>query len=135
MMVGYVGEPELNRSVFRNGFFRMGDLGRLDANGSLVLSGRTNRVINVAGIKVDPREIERVLEALPAVRQVQAQGVRTKEGAEVIRVRVVTRPGSEASRRDVILHCRQHLAEHKIPRVIEFASEISVNAAGKQPLR
>lgn len=134
MMAGYAVEPELNAGMFRDGFFRTGDLGRLDEQGNLFLSGRAKRIINVAGIKVDPAEIERVLESMPDVRQCRALAFRTSKDMEAMKVLVVMRPGRTATRRDIILQCRKHLAEHKIPRVIEFVDEIPANLLGKEPV-
>jgi len=58
VMSGYVREPELNKQRFHDGFFRTGDFGYLNSAGNLYLVGRMGRVINIAGIKIDPAEIE-----------------------------------------------------------------------------
>lgn len=130
-MRGYVGEPEFNERLFVDGFFRTGDLGRFDEHGNLLLGGRTKRVLNVGGVKVDPVEIENVLAMLPAVRQCRVSGVADERQTEIIRCELELRPGHRLDRTEIIAHCRRHLAEYKIPRVIRFVSEIRTDLAGK----
>lgn len=133
-MAGYVGEPELNERLFCDGFFRTGDLGRMDERGDLWIGGRLKRILNVGGIKVDPVEIENVLLQLPAVRQCCVWGMAADRATEIIRCQLVLRPGERLERSDIIAHCRQHLAEYKIPRIIEFVDEIATDLAGKSPV-
>jgi long-chain acyl-CoA synthetase len=134
MMAGYVGEPELNREVFAEGFFRMGDVGTLSADGLLVIEGRIKRWVNSGGVKVDPVEVERVLLSLPSVKECRVQAGRDGRGLEVLTSMIVMRSGHACSRRDVIEHCRKHLAEYKIPRVIEFLDTIPSDLSGKSPV-
>jgi long-chain acyl-CoA synthetase len=131
LMSGYFGEPELNRSRFLNGFFRTGDLGCLDSTGRIHLTGRMGRGINIAGTKIDPVEIERVVEMLPNVASCHVDAVSNGRGGEVVRARVVPLEGRPVTRRDVIEQCRQQLAEYKLPRVIEFLETSPANLAGK----
>ncbi len=133
VMSGYLGEPELTRSVFHNGFFRTGDLGYFDSAGNLYLTGRMGRVMNIAGVKVDPVEVERVLEMLPNVASCHVDAVPNGRGGDLIRARVVPREGLQVTRREVIEQCRQQLAEYKLPRVIEFLEATPVTIAGKIP--
>jgi long-chain acyl-CoA synthetase len=131
VMSAYFGEPELSRSVFHEGFFRTGDLGCFDAAGNLHLTGRKGRLLNIAGVKIDPVEVERVVEALPNVASCHIDAVSNGHGGELIRARVVPREGQQVTRRDVIEQCRRQLAEYKLPRVIEFLEATPINLAGK----
>ncbi len=131
LMAGYFGEPELNRTRFHNGFFRTGDLGCFDSTGRVHLTGRMGRGINIAGTKIDPVEIERVVEMLPNVASCHVDAVPNGRGGEVVRARVVPLEGRPVTRRDVIEQCRQQLAEYKLPRVIEFLETSPLNLAGK----
>lgn len=133
VMAGYVGEPEVQRGLFPDGSFRTGDLGFMDSRGTLHLTGRIGRIMNIAGVKVDPVEVERAVEMLAGVASCHVDVVRHGLGGEVIRARVVARSGFELTRRDVIEHCRQYLADYKFPRVIEFSAEPSMTIAGKMP--
>jgi len=135
VMSGYFGEPELSRSRFHNGFFRTGDLGCRDSAGQVHLIGRVGRVINIAGVKVDPVEVERVVEMLPNVASCHVDAVLNGRGGEVVRARVVPRDGFQVTRGEVIEQCRRHLAEYKFPRVIEFLEGAPITIAGKIPRR
>jgi acyl-CoA synthetase (AMP-forming)/AMP-acid ligase II len=131
VMAGYLGEPELNRRLFHQGFFRTGDLGCFDSAGNLHLNGRLGRVMNLAGVKVDPVQVERTVEMLPNVASCHVDTVPNGRGGEVIRARVVAREGLPVTRRDVLEHCRRQLAEYKLPRVIEFLETTPLTIAGK----
>jgi acyl-CoA synthetase (AMP-forming)/AMP-acid ligase II len=133
VMSGYFGEPELSRSLFHDGFFRTGDLGYFDSAGNIHLTGRMGRLMNIAGVKVDPVEVERIVERLPNVASCHVDAVPNGRGGEVIRARVVPREGLQVTRREVIEQCRQQLAEYKLPRVIEFLEATPISIAGKIP--
>jgi len=134
VMTGYVGDPERNLEVFRDGFFRTGDRGKWDDDGNLILLGRSGRVINIAGVKVDPVEIENVLKSMPGVQNCLVTAARSSRRMEMIKVTITTCPGIVLSRTDIVRHCREYLAEYKIPRVIEFASTAPAEITGKQPV-
>ena len=135
VMSGYFGQPDLTRGLFHNGFFRTGDLGCFDSAGQVHLIGRMGRVINIAGVKVDPGEVERAVEMLPNVASCHVDAVLNGRGGEVVRARVVPRDGLQVTRREVIEQCRRQLAEYKIPRVIEFLEGTPITIAGKTPRR
>jgi long-chain acyl-CoA synthetase len=133
VVAGYFDEPELNRELFRDGFFRPGDLGWLDESGALILCGRSKLVINVGGVKVDPAEIEHVLLELPAVRDCTVYGLSASQQGEIVAATIALRPGCALSRHAVVAHCRLRLAEFKIPRRIELVDAIPVDITGKKP--
>lgn len=133
VVTGYLNEPDLNRELFRDGFFRTGDLGRLDASGTLILCGRSKTVLNLGGIKVDPAEIEGVLLEMPEVRDCIVRGVGDTRQGEIVAATIGVRPGSTLSRQAVVAHCRRRMAEFKIPRRIEFVDAIAVEVTGKKP--
>lgn len=130
MMCGYVGEPALNQQAFRDGFFRMGDLGRLSQGGELILEGRLKRWVNAGGVKIDPVEVENVLRALPAVAACFVTGGRDVRGLDTLTALIQLKPGHAAERREIIAHCRRSLAEYKIPRVIKFVETLTVEPTG-----
>lgn len=130
MTKGYVAEPELNKKVFHKGYFRTGDLGMLDGHGNLHISGRKDRVINAGGVKVDPLEIEDVLVSFHKVREAVVVGIKNRRGMEIIKAILVAQPDCEVS--EVIAHCRDRLAEYKVPRIVDFRSEIPRDIMGKE---
>lgn len=131
VMSGYFGQPDLSRSLFHNGFLRTGDLGCFDSAGNVYLAGRIGRVINLAGVKIDPAEVERVVEMLPNVASCHVDAVSNGRGSDVLRARVVPLQGLAVTRGEVIEQCRRHLAEYKFPRVIEFLETAPVTIQGK----
>jgi long-chain acyl-CoA synthetase len=131
MMAGYVDNEGLNRQAIVDGYFRMGDTGRIRPDGLLWIDGRSKRWINSGGVKVDPVEVEQVLLQLPAVMQCRVHPGTDSRGFETISCRIALRPGHACSRPDIIVHCRQHLAEYKIPRVIEFVLPAEADLTGK----
>ena len=81
VMRGYLGRNGETEGPDADGFFRTGDVGRIDTSGRLWLQGRKTRVLNVAGIKVDPVEIENVLESMPGIRSARVTASRARAGA------------------------------------------------------
>jgi long-chain acyl-CoA synthetase len=127
---GYADEEELNRQAFRDGFFLSGDLGKLDAEGRLTITGRKKLLIEVGGYKVDPIEVEDVVVTHPRVAEAVVVGVATKvQGEEQIKAVVV--PSDEVDERELIGFCQQHLANFKVPQVVEFREEIPKSPLGK----
>ncbi|MEK6228434.1 MAG: AMP-binding protein [Actinomycetota bacterium] len=127
---GYTDLEELNRQAFRDGFFLSGDLGRLDEDGRLTITGRKKLLIEVGGYKVDPIEVEDVVGAHPKVRQAVVVGVETKvPGEEQIKAVVV--PSEDVDERELIGFCQQRLANFKVPQVVEFREEIPTSPLGK----
>jgi long-chain acyl-CoA synthetase len=130
MMPGYAGPDELNREAFRDGFFLTGDLGSLDEQGRLTITGRKKLLIEVGGYKVDPIEVEDVVVAHPKVTEAVVVGVASKvQGEELVKAVVV--PGDELDERELIGFCQQRLANFKVPQVVEFREEIPKSPLGK----
>jgi len=128
-ITGYGGLPELNAQVFREGYFCTGDLGKLDAEGRLRLLGRLEFSINKGGFKIDPREVEDVLEAHPAVEEVAVVGVATAYGDEKVKAVIVLRgPCTEV---ELAEFCRGKIADFKVPSVFEFRAELPKSPTGK----
>ena len=125
----YVGMPEQTAKTFRNGRYYTGDLGRFDEQGNLYVTGRRKKMINVAGLKVDPAEVESVILAMDGVSEVVVLG--KKDGDYGEKVKAVIVPLEAATERDVIDHCKAHLAEYKWPKIIEFRNEIPKSPLGK----
>jgi long-chain acyl-CoA synthetase len=130
MTRGYHQMEDHNREVFRDGFFFTGDLGRLDGDGRLWITGRKKLFIEVAGNKVDPLEVEDVLATHPRVREVVVVGVPGKAPGEEI-VKAVVVPAEPVDKSELVALCRERLALFKVPRVIEFRDEIPKSPLGK----
>jgi len=116
--------PWLSRDqILRDGWFITGDIGRFDKDGFLFLSGRKTAVINVAGRKVFPEEIEAVLNQHPAVRESRAYGRLHSHLGEIIEAELVlTHPGTNLD--TVRDFCRSHLASFKIPSNLHVVNSL-----------
>lgn len=132
VMAGYLNDPEANRRSFQDGWFRTGDLGRMDGEGFLYLNGRLKEQINRGGEKIHPTEVDDALASHPAVEAVAAFGVPHPSLGEDVACAVILRPdappiSAEALRR----FAAERLAPFKVPRRILFVSSIPRGATGK----
>ena len=126
---GYYRQPELSEQKFRHGYFWPGDVGRKDERGYLYIQGRAAWLVSSAGRKVDPLEVEAVIAAFAKVREVVVVGVPGYLGEHVVKAVIVAREACQEQ--EIIDFCRDRLADFKIPRLVEFVSEIPRNATGK----
>lgn len=109
--------------------FRTGDLGRIDPQGMLSLHGRITSFINKGGFKVDPREVEELLEEHPSVLEAAVFGVPTTHGDERVTALVVLRAPCTAS--ELATYLASRIADFKIPSAIEFCRELPRTPTGK----
>jgi long-chain acyl-CoA synthetase len=127
---GYADMEQLTRETFREGYYFTGDLGRVDAEGRVFITGRKKLFIEVAGHKVDPVEVEDVLVAHPKVREAVVVGVKGRaEGEEIVKAAIVPADGCEP--RELIAFCQERLANFKVPQIVEFHEEIPRSPLGK----
>jgi long-chain acyl-CoA synthetase len=130
LVSGYADAEGADLDAFRNGSFLTGDLGRLDPDGRLYITGRKKLLIDVAGQKVDPVDVEDVLRAHPKVRDVVVLGVKGRAvGEEAVKAAVVA--SEDCEERELIQFCRARLANFKVPTVVEFRDEIPKSPVGK----
>jgi long-chain acyl-CoA synthetase len=132
VMRGYWRRDEENRTAFTaDGFFRTGDIARRNAAGFFFIVDRKKDIINSGGFKVVPREVEEVLFRHPAVADAVVVGVPDPVRGETVKAFVVLRPGVATTGEELLRYCRLHLASYKVPRAVEFRSEIPKTAVGK----
>jgi long-chain acyl-CoA synthetase len=127
---GYGDLPELNAVAFRDGRFFTGDLGRLDESGMLYIEGRKKLLIETGGFKVDPIEVEAVINAHPGVSESVVVGVDTEVAGEQ-KVKAVVVLEGECEERELVAFCRERLANFKVPQSVEFREEIPKSPLGK----
>jgi oxalate---CoA ligase len=129
VMRGYRNNPEANAAAFIDGWFRTGDIGVIDNDGYLALTGRIKDLINRGGEKISPAEVEAVLLDDPAVAEAAVFGVPDPKYGEEVSAALVLR--SAASAQELQSFCRTRLADFKVPKLIHFVSAIPKNAMGK----
>jgi long-chain acyl-CoA synthetase len=127
---GYGDLEDLNKMAFRDGRFFTGDLGRLDQDGMLYLVGRKKLLIELGGFKVDPIEVEAVIDSHPGVAESVVVGVDTERAGEQ-RVKAVVVPDGNLEEGELLSYCRERLANFKIPQAVEFREEIPKSPLGK----
>ncbi len=131
VMLGYWNRPEDTADALRGGWFHTGDVGYMDDDGFVYIVDRTKDMINAAGFKVWPREVEEVLYQHPHVVECAVYGVADPVKGEVPLAAVVLAAGAEVSGEDLERFCRERLATYKIPRSFEIVAALPKNATGK----
>jgi long-chain acyl-CoA synthetase len=131
VMKGYLGKPAETVETLRGGWLHSGDIGYRDADGYLYVVDRVKDMINVAGFKVYPREVEEVLFAHPAVREAAVLGQPDPVKGEVVRACVVLREGGTAAAGELIEFCRTRIAAYKVPASVEFLAALPKSPTGK----
>jgi long-chain acyl-CoA synthetase len=129
---GYYHRPEATAQVFTSdGWFRTGDLVRMDEEGYVYIVDRAKDMINVGGSKVYPRDVEEVLHRHPAVADAVVIGVPDPDLGEVAKAFVVLKPGQSWTSDEAIAYLRPVLASYKVPRTVEFVEAVLRSASGK----
>lgn len=124
VMRGYENNPVANAAAFRDGWFRTGDRGYLDAEGYLYVTGRIKEIINRGGEKIAPREVEQVLLEHPAVARAVTFAVPHARLGEDVAAMVVLRAGQTVTAAELRRFCAQELAAFKVPRTVLMVDEI-----------
>lgn len=128
---GYWRSPEATAAAIEDGWFRTGDGGAIDGEGFLSISDRKKDVIITGGENVSSIEVEDTLCSHPAVAEVAVIGVPDEKWGETVKALVVLAHGASATERELIEHCRTHLAHYKCPTTVEFRGELARTATGK----
>jgi acyl-CoA synthetase (AMP-forming)/AMP-acid ligase II len=128
---GYLENADANRESFQNGWFHTGDLGYLDNDGYVFLVGRKKELINRAGEKIAPREIEEILYRMPEIESAAVVGVPDCLYGEEVACFLVLRPELSLTEERVAAHCSKNLAGFKVPRKVFFVEELPKGPNGK----
>jgi long-chain acyl-CoA synthetase len=119
--------------ILSDGWFDTGDIGELDADGCLLVRGRSKDVISVMGVKYFPQEVEAVLMAHPAVAAAGVFAEHDRRRGDVPYARVVCRPDMERAglEQELRTWCRRRLAFYKVPQAIKIVDDLPRTASGK----
>jgi acyl-CoA synthetase (AMP-forming)/AMP-acid ligase II len=131
LMSGYYEDPAATALVVVDGWLRTGDVGAFDARGLLRITDRKKDLFIVGGFNVAPAEVEQVLLGLAGVAQVAVVGIPDVYFGEVGAAFVVPTPGVTLGADQVVAYAREHLANFKVPRHVEFVDVLPTNATGK----
>jgi acyl-CoA synthetase (AMP-forming)/AMP-acid ligase II len=132
LMVGYLNKPDATAEVItEDGWFRTGDMGKVDDDGFVYVEDRLKDMIISGGENIYSPEIERVLAEHPAVMEVAIIGVPDDRWGESVKAVVALKPGSEATEEELIGWCREHLAGYKCPKSVDILEALPRNPTGK----
>lgn len=131
VMMGYWNRPDETASTLRNGWLYTGDIATMDEEGYFYIVDRKKDMIIVAGYNVYPREIDEVLYEHPKVQEAVTVGVPHKTRGEIIKVYIVPKAGEELTKSEILSHCREKLANYKVPKQVEFREELPKTIVGK----
>jgi long-chain acyl-CoA synthetase len=128
----YLNAPPLGPDTLdADGFFRTGDVGRVDADGYLFITDRAKDMIVAGGVNIYPAEIEAALVTHPAVQDAAVVGVPNDDLGEEAKAFVELKPGRSATEAEILEHCMDRLASYKRPRTLEIVAELPRNTMGK----
>jgi long-chain acyl-CoA synthetase len=131
VMQGYYNRPDETAKVMtEDGFFKTGDIGVQDENGYFKIVDRKKDMILVSGFNVYPNEIEDVIAGHDKILEVAAIGVPSEKSGEVVKIFVVKKDES-LTEDEVMEYCRQELTGYKVPKFVEFRTELPKSNVGK----
>ena len=132
-MHGYWERPEETAATLQDGWLRTGDLACMDEDGFFYIVDRKKDLVLVGGFNVYPREVEEVIMEHEGVQEAVCVGLRDPLRGEVLKCYVVPREqaAGELDKAAIIAWCRSKLANYKVPRHVEFRTELPKSAIGK----
>jgi long-chain acyl-CoA synthetase len=123
-MKEYYKDEAATATVIKDGWLYTGDLGRMDDEDYIFLTGRKKRMIITSGFNVYPREVETVLNLHPTVRDSWVSGKEDLMRGELVKAEVVLKNGYSPDDKEIIRYCKIYLSNYKVPREVEFVQAI-----------
>lgn len=130
VMKGYFNRPDATAQMIKDGWLNTGDIGLMHPDGYFQIVDRKKDMILVSGFNVYPNEIEDVVAENPKVLECAAIGVPDEKSGEVVKIFVVKKDNS-LTEKEVLEHCRQSLTGYKMPKSVEFRTELPKTNVGK----
>lgn len=132
VMKGYWNRPDETALVLdSDGWLYTGDIARMDEDGFFYIVDRKKDIIIASGYNIVPREVEEVLYAYPKVQEAVVAGVPDPYRGETVKAYIVLKQGETATAEEIIAFCKERLAPYKVPKLVEFRSELPKSAVGK----
>jgi malonyl-CoA/methylmalonyl-CoA synthetase len=128
---GYWRKPEETSKAFENGWFKSGDLGKVDEDGYYYLTDRIKHIIISGGENISPKEVETVINQVDGVAESSVVGIADEKWGEKVVAAVVLKPGSKVEAHMIQSFCKKHLHDWKVPKDIAFIKELPRNKMGK----
>jgi long-chain acyl-CoA synthetase len=124
VMTGFYNKPEATSKIMQHGWLHTGDLGKMDKDGFLYITGRKRRMVILKGQNVFPADIEEVIATHPKIAEVKVQGVMDIVRGETIKALVRLKPGVTATENEIRQYCQGRMADYKLPREIQFVEKM-----------
>ena len=132
VMRGYWNNESETSRVIHDGWFLTGDIAKMDEDGYFYIVDRKKDMVNVAGMKVYPREVEEVLFEHPGVKEAAVIGVPDSFSGEVVKAFVVPKGAvGSVTEKDIVDFCAERLVKYKVPKTVEFVPELPKTLVGK----
>jgi len=131
LMTGYWEDREEEEKVLSDGWFRTGDLGFIDDDRYIYITGRKKDVIISGGENITPKQVEDIIYRHPSVESVAVIGVPDPVWGEAVKACVVLKKRHEATEEEIIALCKENLARYKAPKSVDFLSDLPVTPTGK----
>ncbi|MDX6266063.1 MAG: long-chain acyl-CoA synthetase, partial [Frankiales bacterium] len=128
---GYWGREDQDGVFTADGYVLTGDVATMDADGYFFVVDRKKELIIAGGFNIYPSEVEEVLFGLAGVQDAVVIGVPDKYRGETVKAFVVRAPGAKLTEDDIIAHCQASLTAYKVPKLVEFRTELPRNTVGK----
>lgn len=131
VMKGYINRPDETELTLRDGWLLTGDIAVVDEDGYFSIVDRKKDMIISGGFNIYPRDVDEVLFAHPKILEACAIGVPDPYSGERIKAYVVLKPGETSTPIELIDYCKENLVKYKVPKYVEFVSELPKSAVGK----
>lgn len=131
VMKGYWNRPEETDQALKNGWLHSGDTGNMDDEGYVFIVDRVKDMINVAGFKIWPAEIEQFMYTHPGIQELAVYGVPHPEKGESVKAAVVIKENASLTADEILAFCRENLANYKVPSAVDIVSELPKSPTGK----
>ncbi len=131
VMKGYWNMPDETMNTLRDGWLFTGDIARMDEEGYVYIVDRKKDLIIASGYNVYPRDVEEVLYTHPTVLEAVVVGVPDEYRGETFKAVLVLKDGTTATEEEIITYCREKMAAYKVPRQVEFRTELPKTNVGK----
>ena len=120
VMVGFYNKPQATVRIMKNGWLHTGDIGRIDEDGFLFITGRKRRMLILKGQNIFPGDIEEVLAAHPKIAEARVMGVTDIVRGETVKALVRLKPGEKTTEQEIRQYCQGRMADYKLPREIAY---------------
>ena len=131
VMQGYWNKPDETAKTIRNGWLHTGDIGKMDEDGFFYVVDRMKDMIISGGFKIFPRDVEEVLYANPKVKEAALVGIKDAYYGELPKAFIVLKEGQSATADEIIAYCREQVAPYKVPKQVEFRTDLPKSLVGK----